>query len=163
MKNFNGITKFFFGGIILIAIFMVLIGLMTLSSYNYYDLSGPKSLTLLFSGAMGIYAFTMACLNKNNAIFLAKLFCFLSLASSVYMLPISKSGYYFFILILLVLMPIVCFIYFKAEPADITEIMPEEERKALLIDKILLVISIIIGLISLMILVASSYSPNYSY
>lgn len=61
-------------------------------------------------------------------------------------------------------MPIVNFVYFQANPGDIEDILPEVERKSTLTDKLLVVATVILGLLSLMIYwYSSTYVPYYGY
>lgn len=158
MKNFNNITTFFLVGLILVSDLLILLALLSIYSYGA-SFSGVKCITMLFSGAVGIAAFARILKKKLDSIFLVKLFCFLCvICLPYYLFVISYEIYYFFILTLLI-MPTVCFFYFQGNPDDIEEIMPAERRKSTLIDKLLVVVTVILGLLSLAIYL---YSKSYN-
>lgn len=167
MKNFNTITTIFLIGLILVAGLLTILGLLFLdiaiSSYAP-SFSGIKSITMLFSGIVGIAAFIRILKNKMDSVFLVKLFCFLCVICLPYILPIKANELYYLAILLLLIMPIVNFVYFQANPRDIEDILPEVERKSTLIDKLLVVATVILGLLSLMIYwYSSTYVPYYGY
>ena len=75
MKNFNTITTIFLIGLILVAGLLTILGLLFLdiaiSSYAP-SFSGIKSITMLFSGIVGIAAFIRILKNKMDSVFLVK-------------------------------------------------------------------------------------------
>ena len=167
MKNFNTITTIFLIGLILVAGLLTILGLLFLdiaiSSYAP-SFSGIKSITMLFSGIVGIAAFIRILKNKMDSVFLVKLFCFLCVICLPYILPIKANELYYLAILLLLIMPIVNFVYFQANPGDIVDILPEVERKSTLTDKLLVVATVILGLLSLMIYwYSSTYVPYYGY
>lgn len=167
MKNFNTITTIFLIGLILVAGLLTILGLLFLdiaiSSYAP-SFSGIKSITMLFSGIVGIAAFIRILKNKMDSVFLVKLFCFLCVICLPYILPIKANELYYLAILLLLIMPIVNFVYFQANPRDIEDFLPEVERKSTLIDKLLVVATVILGLLSLMIYwYSSTYVPYYGY
>ena len=167
MKNFNTITTIFLIGLILVAGLLTILGLLFLdiaiSSYAP-SFSGIKSITMLFSGIVGIAAFIRILKNKMDSVFLVKLFCFLCVICLPYILPIKANELYYLAILLLLIMPIVNFVYFQANPGDIEDILPEAERNSTLTDKLLVVATVILGLLSLMIYwYSSTYVPYYGY
>ena len=167
MTNFNTITTIFLIGLILVAGLLTILGLLFLdiaiSSYAP-SFSGIKSITMLFSGIVGIAAFIRILKNKMDSVFLVKLFCFLCVICLPYILPIKANELYYLAILLLLIMPIVNFVYFQANPGDIEDILPEVERKSTLTDKLLVVATVILGLLSLMIYwYSSTYVPYYGY